>query len=58
MTPTRATPTISSEMMSRSQFHQHFTLVFFANILAPKNCKAKHNKRKASQFAFVQKMRM
>ncbi len=28
---------------------------FFANILAPKNCKAERNEIKASQFAFVQK---
>jgi len=37
------------------QFHQHFTRNFFAAILAPKNCKAKPNYRKAAQFAFVRK---
>jgi len=30
-------------------------VTFFGNILAPKNCKAKRNKRKAAQFAYVQK---
>jgi len=36
---------------------QHFMRDFFADILAPKNCKAKRNYRKAAQFAFVQKTR-
>jgi len=37
------------------QFHQHFMGKFIANILAPKNNKAKCRQRKATQFAFVQK---
>ena len=41
----------------RCQFYQHFTIVFFANNLVPKNCKAKFDWRKAAQFAFVHKTR-
>jgi len=36
----------------RSQFHQRFTRAFFVQNFGAKNHKAKHNKRKAAQFAF------
>jgi hypothetical protein len=41
--------------LTMCQFHQHFAQNFFDNILAPKNCKAKHTKRKTAQFDFLQK---
>jgi len=41
------------EIDSRCKFHQHFKRKFFADILVPKNCKAKRNKRKL----FLQKTR-
>jgi len=43
------------EKSSCSQFHQHFTRAFFANILSPKNYEAKIKQRKAVRSTFVRK---
>jgi len=43
------------EKSSCSQFHQHFTCTFFANILSQKNYEAKIKQRKAARSTFVQK---
>jgi len=42
--------------MASRQFHQRFTRAFFVQKFGAKSYKAKHYKRKAAQFAFVQKM--
>jgi hypothetical protein len=39
----------------RSQFHQHFTREFFADILLPKSLKAKHQLCNSWRQNFVQK---